>query len=325
MKAVVVENYDSIDGISIKDINLPEVAAGEVRVRIGAAAVGFVDGLKVRGLYQTKDPLPFVPGTEFAGTVDAVADNVRVFKPGMPVLGMVRSGALAEYISVASAALKQLPANVPFEAGASFQANYLTGLYALEARAALREGETLLVLGAAGGVGIAAVQLGKLMGARVIAAASTPEKRAFAIHHGADESIDYTQPNWRDTLKELTGGNGPDVIFDPVGGEVALQAFRSIAWRGRHLVVGFASGTIPALAFNLPLLKGGALLGVDLAQIQKREPETHARLIAHLFDWLASGKLQPVVGKVLPFGNFREAFKTMQSRSALGKMIIKFG
>ena len=132
------------------------------------------------------------------------------------------------------------------------------------------------------------------------------------------------RPDWRDTLKALTGGNGPDVIFDPVGGEVALQAFRSIAWRGRHLVVGFASGTIPALAFNLPLLKGGALLGVDLAQIQRREPETHARLIAQLFDWLASGQLSPVVGKVVPFENFREAFKTMQSRSALGKMIVKF-
>jgi NADPH2:quinone reductase len=324
MKAVVVENYDSIDGISIKEMELPDIPAGQVRVRIGAAAVGFVDGLKVQGLYQTKDPLPFVPGTEFAGVVDAVADDITAFKPGMPVIGMTRSGALAEYISLPSAALKHLPPNIPFEAGASFQANYLTGLYALNARADLKPGETLLVLGGAGGVGIAAVQLGKLMGAKVIAAASTPEKREFAAGHGADETIDYTKADWRDTLKTLTGGNGPDVIFDPVGGDVALQAFRSIAWRGRHLVVGFASGTIPALAFNLPLLKGGALLGVDLAQIQKREPETHARLIAQLFDWLASGKLNPVVGKVVPFENFREAFKTMQSRSALGKMIVKF-
>ncbi|MEH2536792.1 MULTISPECIES: NADPH:quinone oxidoreductase family protein [unclassified Bradyrhizobium] len=325
MKAVVVENYNSIDGISIKEIDTPGLAAGEVRVRIGAAAVGFVDGLKVQGLYQTKDPLPFVPGTEFAGTVDAVADNIGAFKPGMPVIGMARSGALAEYISVPSAALQHLPPQVPFEAGASFQANYLTGLYALDARASLREGEILLVLGAAGGVGIAAVQIGRLMGARVIAAASTPEKRDFAVRHGADHTIDYTLADWREALKELTGGHGPDVIFDPVGGEVSLQAFRSIAWRGRHLVVGFASGTIPALAFNLPLLKGGALLGVDLAQIQKREPETHARLMAQLFDWLASGKLWPVVGKIVPFENFREAFKTMQSRSALGKMIVKFG
>jgi NADPH2:quinone reductase len=325
MKAVVVENYDSIDGISIKEIDTPGLSKGEVRVKVGAAAVGFVDGLKVQGLYQTKDPLPFVPGTEFAGIVDAVADDVTAFKADMPVIGMTRSGALAEYISVPSAALKHLPPQVPFEAGASFQANYLTGLYALDARASLREGEILLVLGAAGGVGIAAVQIGKLMGARVIAAASTAEKRAFAVRFGADQTIDYTRADWRDTLKELTSGHGPDVIFDPVGGEVSLQAFRSIAWRGRHLVVGFASGTIPALAFNLPLLKGGALLGVDLAQIQKREPETHTRLMAQLFDWLASGQLQPVVGKVVPFEKFREAFKTMQSRSALGKMIVKFG
>lgn len=324
MKAVVVDNYDSIDGISIKQIGQPGVAPGEVRVKIGAAAIGFVDRLKVQGLYQTKDPLPFVPGTEFAGTVDAVADDVTGFTPGMPVIGMTRSGALAEYISVPSAALKNLPPQVAFEAGASFQANYLTGLYALDARAGLRKGETLLVLGAAGGVGIAAVQIGKLMGAHVIAAASTQEKRDFAAGHGADATIDYTRPDWRDALKTLTGGSGPDVIYDPVGGEVSLQAFRSIAWRGRHLVVGFASGTIPALAFNLPLLKGGALLGVDLAQIQKREPETHTRLMAQLFDWLASGTLRPVVGKIVPFENFREAFKTMQSRSALGKMIVKF-
>jgi NADPH2:quinone reductase len=325
MKAVLVENYDSIDGISIREIDKPGVSKGEVRVKVGAAAVGFVDGLKVQGRYQTKDPLPFVPGTEFAGRVDAVADDVTAFKPDMPVIGMTRSGALAEYISVPAAALKHLPPQVPFEAGASFQANYLTGLYALDARASLRAGEILLVLGAAGGVGIAAVQIGKLMGARVIAAASTEEKRAFAAKFGADQTIDYTRADWRDALKEMTGGHGPDVIYDPVGGEVSLQAFRSIAWRGRHLVVGFASGTIPALAFNLPLLKGGALLGVDLAQIQRREPETHTRLMTQLFGWLESGQLQPVVGKVVPFENFREAFKTMQSRSALGKMIIKFG
>ena len=325
MKAVVVENYDSIDGISIREIETPGVTSGHVRVKVGAAAVGFVDGLKVQGLYQTKDPLPFIPGTEFAGIVDAVAGDITAFRPGMPVVGMARSGALAEYISVPAVALKNLPPQISFEAGAAFQANYLTGLYALEARASLQRGEILLVLGAAGGVGIAAVQIGKLMGARVIAAASTAEKRDFAAKFGADRTIDYTRPDWRDTLKEMTGGHGPDVIYDPVGGEVSLQAFRSIAWRGRHLVVGFAAGTIPALAFNLPLLKGGALLGVDLAQIQKREPETHTRLIAQLFDWLASGQLQPVVGKVVPFEDFREAFKTMQSRSALGKMIVKFG
>src|SRR4029453_11523143 len=189
----------------------------------------------------------------------------------------------------------------------------------------LRAGEILLVLGAAGGAGIAAAAVGELMGGGGIAAGLPPGKRELRAQLDADETIGYPRADWRDTLKAMTGGHGADVIFDPVGGEVALQAFRSIAWRGRHLVVGFASGTIPAMAFNLPLWKGGVLLGVDLAQIQKREPETHARLMAQLFDWLATGQLQPVVGKVVPFENFREAFKTMQSRSALGKMIVKFG
>ena len=316
MKAVVVENYDSIDGISIKQIVRPAFPRRSPR-QGRRGGVGFVDGLKVQGLYQTKDPLPFVPGTEFAGIVDAVADDVTAFNPGMPVIGMSRSGALAEYISVPAAALKRLPPRFPSRPAHRFRPT-TDRLYA-GCRASLREGEILLVLGAAGGVGIAAIQIGKLMGARVIAAASTAEKRDFAVRFGADQTIDYTEADWRDTLKELTGGHGPDVIFDPVGGEVALQAFRSIAWRGRHLVVGFASGTIPALAFNLPLLKGGALLGVDLAQIQKARAGDPYRLMAQLFDWLASGQLQPVVGKIVPFENFREAFKTMQSRSALGQ------
>ena len=211
------------------------------------------------------------------------------------------------------------------EVAASFRANYLTSLYALSERAALRAGEYLLVLGAAGGVGIAAVQLGKLLGARVIAAASTEEKRNFAARFGADATVDYTQADWRDKLKTLTDGHGADVIFDPVGGEVSLQAFRSIAWNGRHLVVGFAAGSIPALPFNLPLLKGGALLGVDLAQIPRREPEAYRRVMAQLFTWLTEKKLQPVVGKVFALEDFRDAFRTMQTRAALGKMVVRIG
>ena len=188
-------------------------------------------------------------------------------------MGMTRSGALAEYITVPAAAVTAMPDGIAPEVGAAFRANYLTALYALGERASLRAGENLLVLGAAGGVGIAAVQVGKLMGARVIAAASTEAKRKFAADHGADATIDYTQANWRDALKEATDGHGADVIFDPVGGEVSVQAFRSIAWNGRHVVVGFAAGSIPALPFNLPLLKGGVLTGVDVAQIARREPE----------------------------------------------------
>lgn len=323
MRAVVVDNYDRIENIAIKERAKPALFAGGVRVRIQAAAVGFVDGLKVQGLYQTKDPLPFTPGSEFAGVVDEAASDVKSFAPETPVIGMVRSGALAEYICAPAADLFVRPSGIDPETGASFFANYLTALYALSARGKLLSGETLLVLGAAGGVGIAAVQVGKLLGARVIAAASTEDKRQFAIRYGADAGLDYTREEWRDDLKELTGGHGPDIIYDPVGGDLSLQAFRSIAWNGRHLVVGFASGTIPALKFNLPLLKGGALLGVDLAQIGRREPELRDRLIAQLFDWLSNKTLVPVVGKVFAFEKFQDAFVAMTTRSALGKMVVR--
>jgi NADPH:quinone reductase len=323
MKAVVVEQYDSIDNVGLKDVALPAVSDGQVRVRIQAASIGFVDGLKVRGLYQTKDPLPFTPGTEFAGVVDEAAGDVTGFARGTPVMGMTRSGALAEYITVPAAAVTAMPDGVAPEVGAAFRANYLTALYALSERATLRAGEYLLVLGAAGGVGIAAVQIGKLLGARVIAAASTEEKRNFAAAHGADATVDYTQVNWRDALKEITGGHGADAIFDPVGGDVSVQAFRSIAWNGRHLVVGFAAGSIPALPFNLPLLKGGILTGVDVAQIARREPDAERRVTSQLFSWLKQKKLVPVVGQVFAFADFRDAFKAMQNRSALGKMVIR--
>ena len=325
MKAVLVERYDTIDNIALKEVDRPEPAAGQVRVKIQAASIGFVDGLKVQGLYQTKDALPFIPGTEFAGIVDAVGDGVAGFRPGEAVMGMARSGALAEYIVVPAATLTAIPDGIAPEAAAAFRANYLTALYALAERGALKPDEILLVLGAAGGVGIAAVQVGKLLGARVIAAASTEEKRKFAADHGADATIDYTQANWRDTLKELTGDHGADVIYDPVGGEVSVHAFRSIAWNGRHLVVGFAAGKIPALPFNLPLLKGGVLTGVDIAQIARREPEAEKRVTAQLLAWLKDKKLVPVVGQVFAFADFREAFKTMQTRAALGKMVVRIG
>jgi NADPH2:quinone reductase len=323
MKAVVVEKYDSIDNASLKEVPLPEVSPDQVRVRIQAASVGFVDDLKVQGLYQTKDPLPFTPASEFAGIVDAAGGDVGGFELGTPVIGMARSGALAEYIVVPAAALEIMPNGIAPEVGASFRVNYLTSLYALSERGLLQKGETLLVLGAAGGVGIAALQIGKLLSARVIAAASTDEKRQFATRFGADATVDYTQPNWREVIKTLTDGHGADVIFDPIGGDIGLQAFRSVAWRGRHLVIGFAAGTIPALPFNLPLLKGGALLGVDMAQIGRREPEMQARLISQLFTWLREKQLVPVVGQIFAFEDFRDAFKTMTTRAALGKMVVR--
>jgi len=267
----------------------------------------------------------WAPGTEFAGHVDAVGGGVTGFAPGQPVMGMARSGALAEYIVVPAATLTAMPDGIAAEVAAAFRVNYVTALYALAERGSLKSGEILLVLGAAGGVGIAAVQVGKLLGARVIAAASTEEKRKFAADYGADATIDYTQANWRDVLKEMTGDHGADVIYDPVGGEVSVQAFRSIAWNGRHLVVGFAAGKIPALPFNLPLLKGGVLTGVDVAQIARREPEAERRVIAQLLRWLSEKKLAPVVGQVFAFADFRDAFKTMQTRAALGKMVVRIG
>jgi NADPH2:quinone reductase len=306
MKAVVVEKYDAIDNIGLKDVALPDVSSGQVRVKIQAASIGFVDGLKVQGLYQTKDPLPFTPGTEFAGIVDEAAGGTSGLTRGMPVMGMTRSGALAEYITVSAAAVTAMPDGIAPEVGAAFRANYLTALYALGERASLRAGEYLLVLGAAGGVGIAAVQVGKLMGARVIAAASTEAKRKFATDHGADAAIDYTRADWRDALKETTGGHGADVIFDPVGGDVSVQAFRSIAWNGRHLVVGI-------------------LTGVDVAQIARREPDAEKRVTAQLFTWLSERKLVPVVGQVFSLADFRDAFRAMQTRSALGKMVVRIG
>ncbi|MBR0854502.1 NADPH:quinone oxidoreductase family protein [Bradyrhizobium liaoningense] len=323
MKAVVIQNYASIDDMELAHVDMPALTPGSVRVRVRAVGIGFVDGLKVQGLYQTKDPLPFIPGTEFAGEVDDVADGVTEYSAGMQVMGMVRSGALAEYVVVPAEALRILPDGISPEAGASFRANYLTAHYALTQRARLQSGEQLLVLGAVGGVGTAAIQLGKIFGARVIAAASTEEKREFALKLGADAAIDYTRPNWREELKELTENRGCDVIVDPVGGAISLEAFRSIAWNGRHLVIGFAAGSIPALPFNLPLLKGGTLLGVDLAQVPRREPDVYRRILRDLLRLLSDGRLKPAIGKVFEMSDFRGAFKALAGRQALGKVVVR--
>ncbi|RJF76385.1 NADPH:quinone oxidoreductase family protein [Rhodopseudomonas palustris] len=323
MKAVVVDTYTDIDQVALQDIAVPPLTPGSVRVRVRAVGIGFVDGLKVQGRYQTKDPLPFIPGTEFAGEIDEVAGDVSGYSPGMPVIGMTRSGALADYIVVPADAVTPLPDGVSAEAGAAFRANYLTAHYALTERAKLAAGDQLLVLGAAGGVGTAAIQLGKIFGARVIAAASTAAKRDFARELGADAAIDYTRADWRDELKDLTGGHGCDVIIDPVGGPVSIEAFRSIAWNGRHVVVGFAAGSIPALPFNLPLLKGGMLTGVDLAQVPRREPEAYRRVSDELFRLLSENRLKPAVGQVFDIADFREAFKTLAGRQALGKVVIR--
>lgn len=323
MRAVHVENYDTIENIRIRDVEKPAISAGQILVRVQAAGIGFVDGLKVRGLYQTRDPLPFTPGMEFAGIVEDAAGDVETLTPGARVMGVVRNGALAEHVAAFASDVNPIPNGVAAEIGAGFFSSYLTALYALETRARLQAGERLLVLGAAGGTGTAAIQVGKALGAHVIAAASTAEKRDFAVRAGADRTVDYAEPDWRESLRDATGGHGPDVIFDPVGGAVSEQAFRSIAWNGRHIVVGFASGEIPALKFNLPLLKGGILLGVDLAQIEQKEPGVRPELVARLLDWLGEGRLVPMIASIYGFDDFRDAFRAMEERSALGKIVIR--
>ncbi|MBN8973075.1 MAG: NADPH:quinone oxidoreductase family protein [Rhizobiales bacterium] len=323
MKAVVVEQYGPVDGLRLTEAPMPQPGEGEVRIRVAAAAIGFVDGLKIQGLYQTKDPLPFIPGMEFSGVVDELGSGVTTLRVGQRVLGLGLRGALAEFAVYPATDLHVVPDTVDLAQASGLLANYTTALYALSETAQLRAGEQLLVLGASGGTGSAAVSLGKLLGARVIAAASTEAKRQFALSQGADAVLDYTQPDWRDTLKGMTGGKGVDVIFDGVGGELSPLAFRALAWRGRHLVVGFAAGKIPALPFNIALLKGASLMGVDLAQVRTREPEIHARLVRALLGWFASGHLTPPAVEVFPFEAFRAAFAAMATRNAIGKMVVR--
>ena len=323
MKAVVVEQYGPVEGQRLAEAPMPQPGEGEVRIRVAAAAIGFVDGLKIQGLYQTKDPLPFIPGMEFSGVVDALGAGVTTLRVGQRVLGLGLRGALAEFAVYPAADLHVVPDTVDLAQASGLLANYTTALYALSETAQLRAGEQLLVLGASGGTGSAAVTLGKLLGARVIAAASTEAKRQFALSQGADAVLDYTQPDWRDTLKGIVGGKGVDVIFDGVGGELSPLAFRTLAWRGRHLVVGFAAGKIPALPFNIALLKGASLMGVDLAQVRSREPEIHARLVRALLGWFASSHLKPPAVEVFPFEDFRAAFAAMTTRNAIGKMVVR--
>ncbi|WP_027533512.1 NADPH:quinone oxidoreductase family protein [Bradyrhizobium sp. WSM3983] len=323
MKAVLVEQFSPVQSLRIQDVPTSDLPRGRVRVRIKAAGIGFVDGLKVQGLYQTRDPLPFVPGMEFAGVVDEIGEAVSRVAAGDRVFGLVSRGALAEEIVVPENELFRIPENLSFVQSAAIPVNYLTATYGLQERAALRGGEILLVLGAAGGTGTAAIKVGKSLGAHVIAAASSEEKRSFACSQGADAAIDYTLENWRETLKSLTQGRAVNVVFDAVGGEISPVAFRTLAWKGQHLVVGFAAGKIPALPFNIALLKGASLTGVDSAQIRKFEPDVYDRLMQDVCVALERRSLEPPPTHTFSFANFQEAFETMSARRARGKIVVE--
>jgi NADPH:quinone reductase len=304
------------------EVPTPEPAAGEVRVAVRAASLNFPDLLIVQGKYQMKPTPPFVPGVEFAGVAEALGSGVGGIAVGAHVFTVGIQGGFATHACVPARQLRICPPTMPFEDAASFLMAYGTSHHALLDRAMLRPGETVLVLGAAGGVGSAAVQIAKAAGARVIAAASSEEKLALCRRIGADETINYSTANLRDALKTMTGGRGPDVIYDPVGGELAESAFRSIAWRGRYLVIGFADGKIPSLPLNLPLLKGASLVGVFWGDFERREPEASARALADLLEWYREGRIKPVIDRVLPMERLPEAFARMASRQALGKLVL---
>ena len=323
MNAWLCENPVGVEALVWKELPTPEPAAGQLRVAIKAASLNFPDLLIIQGKYQMKPPLPFVPGTEFAGVVEAVGEGVKGFKPGDAVAAFAGTGGFGTHAVIPAALAMPLPPGFKFEDAAAFICTYATSHHALLDRAALQTGETVLILGAAGGVGTAAIQIAKAAGARVIAAASTDDKCARCIELGADATINYTTGNLRDELKTLTAGKGPDVIYDPVGGDLAEAAFRSIAWRGRYLVVGFAQGQIPALPLNLALLKCASLVGVFWGEFAKREPGRNAAMLGQLAQWYAEGKIKPVLDSVLPMSELPQAFARMATRQVVGKVVLR--
>jgi len=322
MKAIVCEKHGPPDSLVVKDLPSPRAGAGEVVVSVRAASVNFPDVLIIENKYQFKPPLPFSPGSELSGVIKEVGEGVSGWRGGDRVMAFTTYGAFAEEAKIEATRLARLPAKMSFEEGAAFVLTYSTSDHALRDRAALSAGETLLVLGASGGVGLAAVEIGKALGARVIACASSGEKLAVCREHGADETIDYAAEDLRDRIKTITDGKGLDVVYDPVGGLYTELAFRSIAWRGRLLVVGFAAGEIPKLPLNLALLKGASVVGVFWGDFARREPKQFAASLRQIAAWYEAGKLRPHVSQTFPLTRAAEALKLMAARKVKGKIVL---
>lgn len=323
MKRVVAQKIDSLADYSIVEAERPVAAVGQVLIEVHACSMGYVDALIATGGYQVKPPVPFTPGQDIAGVVVELGGGVDGLVVGDRVMASLFGGGLSEFVTANAGVVKKLPDAVTFEQGAVLGVNYLTALTGLKDRADIQPREKLLVFGSAGGVGCAAVQVGRLLGAEVIAVASTEEKRAFAIANGAHAALDTNAEGWRERLKEICGGTGPDVIFDPVCGPLFEAAFRSLAWRGRHLVVGFVGGPIPKLPINLSLMKGASLIGVDVRQFRIFEQEHANELSAELLEWAGSGRLKPVVGKIFPFEHFAEAMQFATTGAGMAKAVIR--
>jgi len=323
MKALLCTRYGTPDDLELANIAEPKAGSGEVVVKIHAAALNFFDTLIIAGKYQYKPAPPFSPAAEFAGVVESLGAKVSGFKPGDRVLGYLTYGAARERVAVSADRLIKIPDALDFDRAAGICITYGTTFYALKNRAALKRGESLAVLGAAGGVGLAAIELGKIMGARAIACASSDEKLAFARKHGADEGINYAKDDLKEALRRVTDGNGVDVIFDSVGGPYTEPALRSIAWRGRFLVIGFAAGEIPKLPLNLVLLKSCDVLGVFWGSWIERDPAGHRANTEQLLAWCVEGKLSSHVHAVYPLAEGPAALKAIATRKVMGKVILR--
>lgn len=322
MHAWICENPVGVDALEWKELPDLQPKAGEVLIAIKAASLNFPDLLIVQGKYQMKPQVPFVPGSEYSGDVMAVGEGVTYLKVGQRVACLSGTGGFGTHTLAPAALCQPLPEGFPYVDAAAFIMIYATSHHALIDRAQLKAGETVLVLGAAGGVGTSAIQIAKAVGARVIAAASTDEKCELCRSIGADATINYTREDLREAIKAATGGEGPDVIYDPVGGDFAEPAFRSIAWRGRYLVIGFAAGPIPALPLNLPLLKGASLVGVFWGAFAKREPKANAAMMGELAQWYAQGRIKPVIDRTMPMAQLKAAYAHMGSRGVKGKLVM---
>lgn len=325
MRAVLCKAYGPPESLVVEEQPTPQPGTGQVRVGVHACGVNFPDTLIIQGTYQFKPALPFSPGGEVAGVVQALGDGVTGYAVGDRVIAATTWGGYAEEVLAEAGRLIPMPAAMDFPTAAAFTLTYGTSHHALKDRAQLQPGETLLVLGAAGGVGLAAVELGKAMGARVIAAASSDEKLALCTAHGADATINYAREDLRARIKELTDGRGIDVVYDPVGGDLSEPALRSMAWNGRFLVVGFAAGRIPSLPLNLPLLKGCSIVGVFWGAFTRNEPARNAANLQELLLWWSEGRLKPHVSAVYPLERAVDALNDLVQRRVQGKAVLVTG
>ena len=319
MKAVVCEAWGLPESLKVQELQDPQPGSGQVVIEVQAAGVNFPDVLIVQGKYQFKPELPFVPGSEVAGVIRSIAADVTTFKVGDKVIAFTSTGGFGQQLLAPVQALMPMPPGMDFETAAAITLTYGTSYHAIVDRAKLEAGENMLILGAAGGVGLAAIEIGKALGARIIACASTDEKLEVCRRHGADVLINYSKHDLREAVKAATGGKGPDVIYDPVGGEYAEPAFRSIAWGGRYLVVGFANGEIPKLPLNLTLLKGASLMGVFWGEFTKRDPKGNLKNMRQVLQWLQEGKIKPLISGRYALEDAWRALDDMAARRVTGK------